>query len=129
MRRLLGWASIFSCVLIVLTVVMWSRSRERADWVRVAGRHHAAVMTTSRDHVGAAFVADPTGWFVRQGPPVRYQSFVPRDLSRSFPSSFFGFAYHEDHGVHLVLAPMWAVMMMAVVPPMLWLQQKRRRHA
>ena len=129
MRRLLGWSSLFSCALIVLTAVMWHRSRERADWVRVAGRNHAAVLACSRDHVGAAFVADPTGWFVRQGPPVRYQSFAPKDLGRSFPSSLLGFAYHEDHGVHLVMAPMWAVMTMGVVPPTLWLTQKRRRHA
>ena len=57
MRRLLGWASFFSCVLIFLTALMWHRSRERADWLRVAGRKHAAVMTTSRDHIGAAFVS------------------------------------------------------------------------
>jgi len=129
MRRLLGWASLFSCVLVVLTAVMWQRSRERADWVRVAARNHAAVMTCSRDHVGAAFVAEPTGWFVRKGPPVRYQSFAANDLGRTFPSQFLGFAYHEDHGVHLVMAPMWAVMTMGVVPPTLWVTQKRRRHA
>jgi hypothetical protein len=129
MRRLLGSASFFSCVLIILTAVMWQRSRQRADWVRVAGHSHAAVMTCSREHIGAAFVADPTGWFVRQGPRVKYQCFPAKDLSRTFPDSFFGFAYREDQGAHLVMAPMWFVMSMAVVPPMLWLGQNRRRHA
>ena len=127
MRRLLGWASFFSCVLIVLTALMWHRSHERADWLRVAGRKHAAVMTTSRDHIGAAFVTDPTDWFIRQGSPVRYQPSAPKDLSRYFPTRFLGFGYHEDHGVHLVLAPMWAVMTMSALPPALWLKQKRRR--
>jgi hypothetical protein len=129
MRRLLGSASFFSCVLIVLTAVMWNRSRERADWVRVAGRDHAAVMTCSRNHIGAAFVADPTCWFVRQGPRLRYQCFPAKDLARRFPDSFLGFAYREDHGAHLVMAPMWSIMTMAIIPPMLWLGQNRRRHA
>ena len=126
-RLLLGSAGLCSLVSIALTCAMWSRSGEVMDWLRVSALDWSAILASSRAHVGAAIVVDADRWIASKRPPVRYRNFQPADLRKKFPQQVLGFGYRADDGVYLVLFPMWALMAAALIPPAVWVQQKRAR--
>lgn len=127
MRRLLSWASLSSCLLIVLAVLMQRRGSDVTDWLRVGGRDRAAVLACAGDSVGAAIFTDRDGWSIRDRSRVKYKQFKPVDLRRHFADTFHGFAYRNDRGAHLLLAPMWFFIAMGVTPPMLMLAGAGRK--
>lgn len=127
-RLLLRGAVLFSIATIALTCAMWSRSDDVMDWLRISALDRSAVIASSRAHVGAAIVVDGTA-FERSNRPVRYRHFRPADLRKTFPEHVLGFAYGEEDGVYFVLCPMWALVAGALIPPIVWVQQRTARRA
>ena len=66
MRRLLRFASFFSCVLVVLSIVMQHRGRHVMDWLRISTRDRSAVLACAGNSVGAALLDDRGGWIRRR---------------------------------------------------------------
>jgi hypothetical protein len=127
MRRLmLGSAGLLSLVSIGLTCAMWARSDGVMDWVRVSALDRSAVVASSRAHVGAAIVVEDH-WITSRQRAVRYRNFQPTDLRAKFPEQILGFGYRVDDGVYFVLCPMWALVLGATLPPIVWVQQKHAR--
>ena len=127
-RLLLRGAVLCSIVSIALTCAMWSRSDDVMDWLRISAMDRSAVFASSRAHVGAAIVVDGAS-FERSKQTVRYRHFRPADLRKKFPEQVLGFAYREEDGVYFVLCPMWALVAGALLPPIVWVQQRTARRA
>jgi hypothetical protein len=128
-RLLLGSAGLTSILSIALTCAMWARSERAMDWLRVSALDRSAVFASSRAHVGAALVVDQDHWIATQQRPVRYRNFKATDLRKNFPEQILGFAYRAEDGVYFVLMPMWALVGASLIPPIVWVQQKRSRRA
>ena len=96
------------------------------DWLRISALDRSAVFASSRAHVGAAIVVDSTS-FEPSKQPVRYRHFRASDLRKKFPEQTLGFAFREEDGVYFLLCPMWALMIGAIIPPIVWVQQRRAR--
>lgn len=125
MRRImLSLAAVLSIPLIVITALMWARSFRTMDWLRISALDRAAVLASSRAHVGAAFVISDDNW-AQPKSPAHYQRLRPADLRRKFDRQFLGFAYDDDGDIRRVLLPMWALIAGALLPPMVWMKQKR----
>jgi hypothetical protein len=130
MRGSLLAMSNFGCLAsVILASALCGRSTSKTDWLRINMLGRAAVIASSNQHFGAAFVSDSRQWLPtdRQQQAIVYHYRGPINLLTGFSSQSMGFAYNRVYDARLIVFPLWSVAAAACVPPLVWLGTRRRR--